>query len=435
MGSEARIEEQHALTLAFRDPILEAAYRRHAAESTLRWYRIGWALLWVGFAASWFADPIMMGTPENAAVTRMLRMAVGVPLLTGVLAFGYAPAAWFGRAWAQVHLFGVGVMLVVPTASLLWMPEPGRVQNGTASISLVSVLLASLVTLPVRFVNALPAALLIVGPVLAIGLHFIVHDDPIAVALWFLVGAATGVFGAWMNEHRHRQAFAATRRLDEERARSERLLRNVLPAPIAERLKDQAGEIADSFDAVTVLFADLAGFTPLSASMSPESVVRLLNRVFTRFDELAAQHGVEKIKTIGDAYMLVAGLPEPRADHAAAAAEIALDLRAALDELGRSTGVSLQIRIGLCSGPAVAGVIGVQKFAYDLWGDTVNTAARMESHGLPGRIHVAESTYRLLAERFELSDRGIVDVKGKGPMHTYFLEGRRGAASGPVTPA
>ncbi len=295
MRSAARLEGQHPLTLAFLDPVLERAYRSHTAESALRWYRIVWALLWWGFAASWFADPMMMGSPENAAVARTLRLAVGVPLLTSVLAFGYAPAAWFDRAWAQVHLFGIGVMLLVPTSSLLWMPEPGLVHNGTASISLISVLLVGLVGSPVRFVNALPAAVLIVAPALALGLHSIVHDDPFAVMLWFSVGAATGVFGAWMNEHRHRQAFAATRRLDEERARSERLLRNVLPAPIAERLKDQAGEIADSFDAVTVLFADIAGFTPLSASMSAEGVVQLLNQVFTRFDELAAQHGVEKM--------------------------------------------------------------------------------------------------------------------------------------------
>jgi class 3 adenylate cyclase len=228
----------------------------------------------------------------------------------------------------------------------------------------------------------------------------------------------------------HWQTTLTDRRLDHEHARSDRLLRNVLPDRIAERLKDGPIAVADRFDHVTVLFADIVGFTALSATLAPERVVELLNRLFTRFDELAARHRVEKIKTIGDAYMVVAGLPDPRTDHAEAAAEMALDLRAAIAELSRATGHALQLRIGLCSGPAVAGVIGIQKFAYDLWGDTVNTAARMESHGAPGEIQVTESTYRLLRERFAFEDRGLIDVKGKGPMRTWFLQG-----PGPATPA
>ena len=221
----------------------------------------------------------------------------------------------------------------------------------------------------------------------------------------------------------HRQTMITNRRLDHEHARSERLLRNVLPDRIAERLKDGNATVADRFDDVTVLFADIVGFTTLSKTLPPERVVELLNRLFTRFDELAARHRVEKIKTIGDAYMVVAGLPEPRADHADAAARMALDLRDAIVGLGRESGYALQIRIGLCSGPAVAGVIGIQKFAYDLWGDTVNTAARMESQGVPGAIQVTESTHALLRDRFTFEDRGVIDVKGKGPMRAWLLVG------------
>jgi adenylate cyclase len=223
----------------------------------------------------------------------------------------------------------------------------------------------------------------------------------------------------------HWQTTLTDRKLDDEHARSERLLRNVLPDRIAERLKAGGGAIADRFDGVTVLFADIVGFTTLSTELPPERVVELLNRVFTRFDELAALHQVEKIKTIGDAYMVVAGLPEPRPDHAQAAARMALDLRVALAETSRAIGHPLQIRIGLCSGPAVAGVIGIRKFAYDLWGDTVNTAARMESHGVPGEIQLTESTYELVRERFSLEERGMIDVKGKGLMRTYFLRDAR----------
>jgi class 3 adenylate cyclase len=236
------------------------------------------------------------------------------------------------------------------------------------------------------------------------------------------VGTLAGLVGivGWS----HWQTGITDRHLDEEHARSERLLRNVLPDTIAERLKDGPIAVADRFDDVTVLFADIVGFTTLSATLPPERVVDMLNRVFTRFDELAARHRVEKIKTIGDAYMVVAGLPEPRADHAEAAADLALEMRAAIAELSAQVGHDLQVRIGLCTGPAVAGVIGIQKFAYDLWGDTVNTAARMESHGAPGEIHVTESTYLALRDRYQLDERGLIDIKGKGPMPTWFLRAR-----------
>jgi class 3 adenylate cyclase len=235
-----------------------------------------------------------------------------------------------------------------------------------------------------------------------------------------VVVALIGIF--WWS---HRQTTLTDEKLDHEHARSERLLRNVLPDRIAERLKDGPITVADRFEDVTVLFADVVGFTAISATLPPERVVELLNRMFTRFDELAAQHRVEKIKTIGDAYMVVAGLPERRADHAEAAARMALDLREAVVALSGENGEPLQIRIGLCSGPAVAGVIGIQKFAYDLWGDTVNMAARMESHGMAGAIQVTESTYTLLRDRFAFEERGLIDVKGKGPMRAWLLVGPR----------
>jgi class 3 adenylate cyclase len=277
---------------------------------------------------------------------------------------------------------------------------------------------AALVTL--LFVASYAVLLLLyanVGPI---------DPPPAALARLVKVGIFAGVMFALVGivAWSHRQTTVTDRKLDHEHARSERLLRNVLPDRIAERLKDGPIAVADRFDDVTVLFADLVGFTPLSVTLAPERMVELLNQVFTRFDELAARHGVEKIKTIGDAYMVVSGLPELRADHAEAAARMALDLRAAIAEISRATGHKLELRIGLCSGPAVAGVIGIQKFAYDLWGDTVNTAARMESQGTPGQIQVSESTYRLLRERYAFEDRGVIDVKGKGPMRTYFLQAR-----------
>jgi adenylate cyclase len=205
-----------------------------------------------------------------------------------------------------------------------------------------------------------------------------------------------------------------------EHARSESLLLNILPASISARLKDGQESIADGIPACSVLFADIVGFTELSARMQPEALVRLLNRVFSAFDDLCEKHGLEKIKTIGDAYMVASGLPTPRPDHAEAMAAMALDMRAAVAELGDGLGV----RIGIHSGPVVAGVIGKRKFSYDVWGDTVNTASRMESHGLRDRIQVTGAFADLVRGNYTVAPRGTVEVKGKGSMETFWLEGR-----------
>jgi class 3 adenylate cyclase len=220
------------------------------------------------------------------------------------------------------------------------------------------------------------------------------------------------------------EAIRGRRLLQAEQARSEGLLLNVLPAPIAARLKQGEAVIADRFPEVTVLFADLVDFTAASDRSSPERVVQVLADLFTAFDRLAARHGLEKIKTVGDAYMVAGGLPEPRPDHAEAVAEMAMALR---EEAGRHldpTGRPLQVRIGIASGPVVAGVIGTAKFSYDLWGDTVNMASRMESTGVPGCIQVTEATYRRLRGRYRFQRRGPVQVKGKGELVTWFLVGR-----------
>jgi guanylate cyclase len=215
------------------------------------------------------------------------------------------------------------------------------------------------------------------------------------------------------------------RALEREQAKSEHLLLNVLPEPVAARLKEDEGIIADAHPGVTVLFADLVGFTPLSERLSAPDVVALLDRVFARWDALAASHGVEKIKTIGDAYMAAGGIPLPRADHAEAIAELALAIRPELARYAAETGLALEVRIGIDTGPVVAGVIGRSKFIYDLWGDTVNTASRMESHALPGTIQVTQRAYEHLRKRYELRPRGTIEVKGKGPMTTYLLLGPR----------
>ena len=213
--------------------------------------------------------------------------------------------------------------------------------------------------------------------------------------------------------------------LREEQEKSETLLLNILPKAIAERLKQNETTIAEYFPEVTVLFADIVGFTHLSAIMNPIDLVELLNKIFSGFDVLCDRHGLEKIKTIGDAYMVVGGLPHPRADHAEAIALMALDMQTEIARFNANNKKYFSIRVGIHSGPVVAGVIGIKKFIYDLWGDTVNLASRMESHGLSWRIQVSETTYKLLEHKYLFQERGIIDVKGKGGMKTYLLVGKK----------
>ncbi|HIK12987.1 MAG TPA: GAF domain-containing protein [Oscillatoriaceae cyanobacterium M33_DOE_052] len=208
---------------------------------------------------------------------------------------------------------------------------------------------------------------------------------------------------------------------------SERLLLNVLPQVVAEQLKNRNQIIADSFEDVTVLFADIVNFTELSSKISADKMVHLLNLIFSTFDGLAEKHALEKIKTIGDAYMAVGGVPLPTKNHAEAIANMALEMQQEIKNFYQEDGQPFQIRIGINTGPAVAGVIGTKKFIYDLWGDTVNVASRMESHGEAGRIQVTAATYERLKSKYVLERRGTIVVKGKGEMITYWLNGFQGS--------
>jgi adenylate cyclase len=209
--------------------------------------------------------------------------------------------------------------------------------------------------------------------------------------------------------------------LEQEKRRSETLLLNILPQSIVDRMRDGETAIADRVADSTILFCDLVGFTALSHSLPADRMIDFLNQIFTAFDALAAEEGVEKIKTIGDAYMAAAGIPKPQPDHAARIVRLALRMMKAVDNVAKVTNLDLQARIGVHSGPIIAGVIGTHKFIYDVWGDTVNTASRMESHSLAGRIQVSAATRRALDGHFPLEPRGTIDVKGKGLMEAYFL--------------
>lgn len=274
---------------------------------------------------------------------------------------------------------------------------------------------------------ALGASLL--APVLFVALYQVfpfvpgAHAQLGGAAPWVFAINLTGVFAFIIaGAHYGRVGIlGAETQLVHEQRKSDLLLLNILPAAIARRLKANPQAIADGFPAVSVLFADIVNFTNMSTDMPPDRVVRFLNEIFSRFDELTGRYRLEKIKTIGDCYMVASGLPAHREDHATVLAEMALDMRETVRAYSLESALPLQMRIGINSGPVVAGVIGKTKYIYDLWGDTVNTASRMESHGLPGTIQITDSTRALLEGRYVIDRRGEIDVKGKGVMTTYWL--------------
>ncbi|WP_445242930.1 adenylate/guanylate cyclase domain-containing protein [Microcoleus sp. N3A4] len=263
-----------------------------------------------------------------------------------------------------------------------------------------------------------------------VGVSFEKYSHPLKV--WLEVRAFPSHDGISVFFHditKRKQMESALRK---EQKKTESLLLNILPEAIADRLKYQPGVIADKFEKATILFADLVNFTQISTTMPATKLVYLLNEIFSAFDELSDKHGLEKIKTIGDAYMVAGGIPIERPDHAEAIAEMALDMLAAIKELNVKLDAKFDLRIGINSGPVVAGVIGTKKFIYDLWGNAVNTASRMESHGITGRIQVSHYTYDLLQDKYEFEDRGEIEIKGKGEMRTYLLNGRKTASENEI---
>ncbi|MEG3973804.1 adenylate/guanylate cyclase domain-containing protein [Microcoleus sp. herbarium8] len=256
-----------------------------------------------------------------------------------------------------------------------------------------------------------------------VGVSFEKYSHPLKV--WLEVRAFPSYDGISVFFHDITKRKEMESALRKEQKKTESLLLNILPEAIANRLRHEPGLIADKFEKATILFADLVNFTQISTTMPATQLVYLLNEIFSTFDKLTDKHGLEKIKTIGDAYMVAGGIPIERPDNAEAIAEMAMDMLVVIQELNVKLEANFAIRIGINSGPVVAGVIGTKKFIYDLWGNAVNTASRMESHGIPGRIQVSHYTYNLLHDKYEFEDRGEIEIKGKGKMQTYFLTGRK----------
>jgi adenylate cyclase len=355
--------------------------------------------------------------------------------LAALVPLGYQVASLVGLAllartkrYSVYRASQIALMLLLPF--LLQWTLGGFVESGSVAIWAFFAPLAALVFYGPR--EAIPwfgAFLALV--VLSAAIDGVLPEPSHNIPSWVVVAFfALNIFGPSITtfallEHFVRSRDRAHRLLSAEQERSETLLLSIFPRAIAERLKVSRAVIAERSEEVSVLFADLIGFTPIAERLPAEEVVVLLDEIFSGFDELVARYGLEKIKTIGDGYLAAAGIPMPRADHAEAAARLALAMRQAFAELRAASGLSL--RIGIDSGPVVAGVIGRTKFGYDIWGDTVNTASRMESHAAPGAIQVTERTYRRLDRLFVLERRTGVAVKGKGEMTTYVLLAERPA--------
>jgi adenylate cyclase len=414
-------------SLKFKDGWLERRFQDVYFDENIRYIRIATFLGAVTWAA--FGPLALLVIDDNGVVLdSMIRYGLGVPTGLVSLALTYLPN--YRRIWQPLITAAIlfsGLVWVIHRAFVV----DARTDWGYAGNMLILIFAYILSRLQFRYSALTGVALIVMHNVGAFLFTDDLTIDIIFGDYFLLVTAFIGSVGAYVLERSQRLLFLRDRELDRERGRSEGLLRNILPEQIVERLKErdpatEHGRIAQAFDEVTVVFADLVDFTQQSGRSQPPEIVEVLDEVFSRFDALAERYGLEKIKTIGDAYMAVAGVPEPRVDDVEVAALMALAMREEVRALRWPSGDAMHVRIGMATGPAVAGVIGTRKFAYDLWGDTVNTAARMESNGIPGEIQVSDAVHDQLGDRYRFSEVHIVNLKGKGPTPARFLIGRNG---------
>ncbi len=398
------------------DPAVEKHYIAEQLERVVVFGRAGTivaTLSYIGYAG-WdlLIDPDALNRtwPIRVAAIAIFLVSFGVTFWKPVRS---SPQAWIAFVFTDYFAVAVSFAFI-----LTLMP-------GSFTAGVPGFLLGMILT-PVVIVT-FGQSLLLLLPLLVVPLLMMRWNGAspfeIANAAAWLGGGVLYVIGfSYVIEVINRRTFNLEQSLETEKQRSETLLLNILPGRIADRLKASEVTIADDFPSATVLFGDIVGFTNLSRSMAAHEIVTLLNDLFSRFDRLVEMHGVEKIKTIGDGYMAAAGVPTNRADHAEAIARLALDMRDAFRDFRREHGLEVKFRIGVHSGAVVAGVIGARKFAYDLWGDTVNIASRMELQGLPDEIQISAETRALLPVDFWVDERGPIDVKGHAPHLTYLLK-------------
>ncbi|MGI8616498.1 MAG: adenylate/guanylate cyclase domain-containing protein [Actinomycetota bacterium] len=416
----------HRNRLRFPGP-LEREFRKDYYE---RWVTTNRAALVGGlFVLAGFGIIDLWAAPQSLRTVWLFRFAIGLPVGVLLLLLSFTPL--YRRIMQPATAFLVALIGVLITLMELVMrpDEPGY---NLYMFGIALVVFFGYAAPRLRFWYAAAAGWTAVVSSWWIGFDHSVWQSEAAVHFVvleaFLIGSGViGTFASYFLESGARRTFLQQLLIEQEQERSEALLLNVLPALIADRLKG-GEDVVDAFDEVSVLFADIVDFTPFSATLSPHELVTFLNNVFSRFDELAEKHDLEKIKTMGDAYMVVGGVPTTRVDHAGRIAEMALDMQDEASRMTEELTRSIQLRIGLNTGPVVAGVIGRRKFSYDLWGDTVNTASRMQAIATPGKIQVTRAVFERLKDRYVFEGPTAVLVKGKGEMPTYCLTRRRGRA-------
>jgi class 3 adenylate cyclase len=434
-GPERAGGELHPVTCSFGDPALEAEFREQNFRNNLTTVRIAHLLgiaLWV---AGGFVVRDDLG-PDLAFDLKM-RYGVFVPLILVSLAFSFTKA--YGRVWQPAL---AAVILATGFAWISYILAIDAIPIDYVDygyVGLILIMTFGYTLLRLRFVFVASVSAVLIVAYLAIGLATSeVTGGEVKLSSFYLVSFFfLGLIAAYVLERSTRLLFLRERQLDQERARSEGLLLNVLPKAIAERLKEReknavTTRIADGIDEATVVFVDAVGFTVEAARTPPDLLVSALDELFSQFDVIADGVGVEKIKTVGDAYLAVAGAPRRRPDHVAAAAEMGLAVQDSIRGARWPSGNPIQVRVGIATGPLVAGVIGRRRFAYDLWGDTVNLASRLQLHGEPGEILVSEAVADRLADEFVFSRSRILELKGKGPTRVRRLLSRRTDLAGPL---